>query len=50
MNTDIHAENTEPDLNEQVEIDQTDLGLIAAALPVRSGLHAGRDRTIQPCL
>jgi len=42
MNTETNTANREPDQNDQVAIDQTDLERIAAALPVRSGLHAGR--------
>jgi hypothetical protein len=48
MNTETNTVSRELDQNQQVAIDQTDLERIAAALPVRSGLHAGRK--LAPCL
>ena len=33
-----------------VEIEETELKTLAAAMLVRSGLQAGSSRTIQPCI
>jgi|KBSMisStandDraft_5_1062788.scaffolds.fasta_scaffold2476078_1 hypothetical protein len=48
MNTESNLVYAQLDRNEQVDIEEADLEEIAATLPVRSGLRAGRN--IQPCI
>ena len=45
MNTEL---NTNTEATTEVEIDATELETLAAGLPVRSNVHAGR--SITPCV